>query len=105
MRGTVSESIAQNLLKAGASQVEFLVSYAPIFYPCFSDPEDKPLTAAPYQGMSLEEIGDQVASKLPSIARVRYNSPQNIVTAIDLPESRVCTYCITGRTPFCEGKR
>jgi amidophosphoribosyltransferase len=105
VRGTVSESIAQNLLKAGASQVEFLVSYAPIFYPCFSDPEDKPLTAAPYKGMTLEEIGDLVATKLPSIARVRYNSPRNIVNAIDLPEDKVCTYCITGRTPFCEGKR
>jgi amidophosphoribosyltransferase len=100
VRGTVSESIAQNLLKAGASQVEFLVSYAPIFYPCFSDPEDKPLTAAPYKGMTLEEIGDLVASKLPSIARVRYNSPLNIVNAIDLPENMVCTYCITGRTSF-----
>ena len=105
VRGTVSESIAQNLLKAGASQVEFLVSYAPIFYPCFSDPEDKPLTAAPYKGMTLEEIGDLVATKLPSIARVRYNSPRNIVNAIDLPEDKVCTYCITGRTPFYEGKR
>jgi amidophosphoribosyltransferase len=104
VRGTVSESIAQNLLKAGASQVEFLVSYAPIFYPCFSDPEDKPLTAAPYKGMSLEEIGELVASKLPSITRVRYNSPENIVTAIDLPEGRICTHCITGRTPFHEGK-
>ncbi|MCK4438585.1 hypothetical protein KAV47_05895, partial [Candidatus Bathyarchaeota archaeon] len=50
VRGTVSESVAQNLVKAGAREVEFLVSYAPIFYPCFSDPRDKPLAARPLHG-------------------------------------------------------
>ena len=100
VRGTVSESVAQNLLKAGAAEVEYLVSYAPIYHPCFSDPEDKPLTAAPYRGKSLEEIGDLVACKLPSIRKVRYNSPVNVVRAIDLPEGNLCTHCISGEDPF-----
>jgi amidophosphoribosyltransferase len=100
VRGTVSESVAQNLLKAGAAEVEYLVSYAPIYHPCFSDPEDKPLAAAPYRGKSLEEIGDLVACKLPSIRKVRYNSPENVVRAIGLPESNLCTLCISGKDPF-----
>ena len=100
VRGTVSESVAKSLLKAGAAEVEFLVSYAPIYYPCFSDPPDKPLTAAPYKGKSLEEIGDLVASKLPSINKVRYNSPRNIIDAIGLPSSSLCTMCIDGKNPL-----
>ncbi|EMR73210.1 glutamine phosphoribosylpyrophosphate amidotransferase [Thaumarchaeota archaeon SCGC AB-539-E09] len=100
VRGTVSESVAKNLLKAGATEVEFLVSYAPIYYPCFSDPPDKPLTAAPYKGKSLEEIGDLVASRLPSINKVRYNSPKNIIDAIGLPSSTICTMCIDGKNPL-----
>ena len=60
VRGTVSESIAKNLRQAGATEVDFLVSYAPIFYPCFSDPADKPLAAQPIKGKSLEEIGELV---------------------------------------------
>jgi len=100
VRGTVSESIAKSLIKAGASEVEFLVSYAPIYHPCFSDLPDKPLAAAPHRGRSLKEVGDLVAENLPSINRVRYNSPENVVKSIGLPEEEVCIYCITGRNPF-----
>lgn len=100
VRGTVSESVAQNLLKAGAAKVDYLVSYAPIFHPCFSDPPDKPLAAAAYKGKSLTEIGESVASNLPSINNVRYNSPENIVKAIGLPDGKICTYCISDHNPF-----
>jgi amidophosphoribosyltransferase len=100
VRGTVSESVAQNLVKAGAREVEFLVSYAPIFYPCFSDPQDKPLAARPYRGKSLGEIGDLVSRGLPSINRVRYNDEEHVLEAVGLPRDHVCTYCISGRDPF-----
>ena len=100
VRGTVSESVAQNLVKAGAREVEYLVSYAPIFHPCFSDPPDKPLAAQPYEGKSLEEIGDLVSRGLPSINRVRYNDEEHILAAVGLPREHVCTYCISGRDPF-----
>jgi len=102
VRGTVSESIAQNLLRAGAADVEYLVSYAPILYPCFPDPRDKPLAASPYKDRSLSEIGDLVAANLPSINKVRYNSPENVVKAIGLPENHICTFCIRGKDPFKE---
>jgi amidophosphoribosyltransferase len=100
VRGTVSESIAKNLLRSGAREVEFLVSYAPIFYPCFSDPKDKPLTAAPYKGRELMEIGDLIAEELPSINKVLYNSPENIIQAIGLERENICSYCITKKNPF-----
>ena len=100
VRGTVSESVAQNLVKAGAREVEYLVSYAPIFHPCFSDPPDKPLAARPYEGKSLGEIGDLVSKKLPSINKVRYNDEEHILAAVGLPPERICTYCISGRNPF-----
>jgi amidophosphoribosyltransferase len=100
VRGTVSESVAKNLRKAGATEVDFLVSYAPIFDPCFSDPADKPLAAKPYRGKSIEEIGRLVAEGLPSIDHVLYNTPENVVKSIGLPEGHICTFCITGRDPF-----
>ncbi len=104
VRGTVSESVAKNLIKAGAKGVDYLVSYAPIIHSCFSDPPDKVLAAAPYEGHSLPEIGDLVASNLPSINKVRYNSPENVIRAIGLPEGKLCTYCITGKDPFKKDK-
>ena len=56
VRGTVSESVAKNLRQAGATEVDFLVSYAPIFYPCFSDPADKPLAAQPFKGARASAV-------------------------------------------------
>jgi len=100
VRGTVSESIAKNLRQAGATEVDFLVSYAPIFYPCFSDPLDKPLAAKAFKGKSPEEIGDLVAGNLPSIDNVRYNSEEKILEAVGLPPEHICTFCISGRDPF-----
>jgi amidophosphoribosyltransferase len=101
VRGTVSESVAKNLLKAGAREVDFLVSYAPIFYPCFSDPPDKPLAAQPFKGKSLQEIGALVAENLPSINNVRFNSEETIKNAVGL-DGKICTYCISGLNPFRE---
>ena len=100
VRGTVSESVAKSLRKAGATEVDFLVSYAPIFNPCFSDPADKPLAAKPFRGKSNEEIGRLVAKGLPSIDHVLYNTPENVVEAIGLPLENICTFCITGVDPF-----
>ncbi len=100
VRGTVSESVAKSLRKAGATEVDFLVSYAPIFYPCFSDPADKPLAAKPFKGKSIEDIGRLVAGGLPSIDHVLYNTPENVVESIGLPRGKICTFCITGVDPF-----
>jgi amidophosphoribosyltransferase len=100
VRGTVSESVAKSLRKAGATEVDFLVSYAPIFNPCFNDPKDKSLAAKPFVGKSIEEIGHLIAKELPSIDHVLYNTPENVVEAIGLPGERICTFCITGTDPF-----
>jgi amidophosphoribosyltransferase len=105
VRGTVSESLAKTLLKAGAGWVEFLVSYAPIYYPCMSDPKDKPLAAKEYEGKSITEIGDLVASNLPSIGKVRFNTVPSVVKAIELPEDNLCMLCITGNNPLGEDER
>ncbi|MGD0803168.1 MAG: hypothetical protein ABSA11_03745 [Candidatus Bathyarchaeia archaeon] len=100
VRGTVSESVAKSLRKAGATEVDYLVSYAPIVNPCFSDPADKPLAAKPFKGKSIEEIGRLVAKGLPSIDHILYNTPENVVEAIGLPLEKICTFCITGVNPF-----
>jgi amidophosphoribosyltransferase len=99
VRGTVSESVAKSLRQAGATHVDFLVSYAPIFHPCFSDPKDKPLAAQPFEGKTVRHIGQLVAEGLPSIDEVYYNTPENVLNAVGLVNS-VCIYCSTGKNPF-----
>lgn len=100
VRGTISDAVAQTLLNAGAEKVELLISYAPIFYPCFSDKPDKKLAAKGMEDKNIFEIGDEVAKKLPSIEKVYYNTVDNVVKAIGLPREHLCTRCITGENPF-----
>ncbi|MEM5814676.1 MAG: hypothetical protein QXD77_02575 [Candidatus Aenigmatarchaeota archaeon] len=100
VRGTISDAVAKRLLNAGAKEVNLAISYAPIFEPCFSDEPDKKLAAKPYRGLDVFEIGRKVAEGLPSISNVLYNTVENVVKAVGLPEEWFCTYCITGKNPF-----
>ena len=104
VRGTISEVTAEALKKAGAAYVALLISYAPIYYPCFTDEKKKHLAAKRFQGLDIREIGRRVAKELPSIDDVYYNTPENVIKAIGLPEKDLCTYCITGKNPFENGK-
>jgi len=101
VRGTVSESIAKNLRNAGAEEVDFLVSYGPIVKHCHSEPSTTHLPASDYKGLPIEEIGMGVASHLPSIKRVMYNHPDDVIDATGL-RGKLCTMCMTEENPFDE---
>jgi len=100
VRGSISEGVARTLVKAGAKNVEFAVSYAPIYYPCFEDEPNKKLAATEFKGKDVFESGEGVAKKLPTISRVMYNTPDTVIEAISLSEEDLCTFCITGKNPF-----
>jgi amidophosphoribosyltransferase len=100
VRGTISEEISRIIKDAGAKEVTFAVSYAPIFEPCFEDEPNKILAAAEFKGMNVYEIGKKVAKKLPSIDKVLYNDVDSVVKAIGLPRNHLCTKCISCEDPF-----
>jgi len=102
VRGTISEAIAKNLRNAGAKKVKMAISYGPIFYPCFSDEENKRLATDEYVGdkSDIIEIGKYVAGNLPSVDKVMFNSVENIIKSVGLDEKDLCTYCMTGKNPF-----
>ncbi|MEM7820473.1 MAG: hypothetical protein QW761_02655, partial [Candidatus Aenigmatarchaeota archaeon] len=102
VRGTISEALARTLLNTGAKSVDMLISYAPIFYPCFTDPVDKKLACKGMENLPLDEIERKVAENLKVIKNVYYNSVENVIKAVGLPEESLCTYCITGKNPFSD---
>ncbi|MFH0830073.1 MAG: hypothetical protein V1887_02850 [Candidatus Aenigmatarchaeota archaeon] len=111
VRGTISDATA-HLLKegdaharvikeGGAKYVTWWISYAPIFDPCFSDSKDKELAAKPFQNKAdVRKVGESVAKELEYIDMVYFNTPENVIKAIGLPEDQLCTFCITGKNPF-----
>jgi amidophosphoribosyltransferase len=102
VRGTISDAIANTVKMAGAKEVHWGISYAPIFYPCFCDEANKTLATNGYTGdrNDVFEVGKYVSKKLPSIDGVMFNSVENVIKAIGLPEEDLCTMCITGKNPF-----
>ena len=100
VRGTISEAISKILKEAGAKEVIFAVSYAPIFEPCFDDEPNKKLAAAEFKGMDIYEIGRRVAERLPSIDKVLYNDVDSVVKAVGLSEDHLCRKCISCENPF-----
>lgn len=102
VRGTISEALSAAIKNSGAKKVEIAVSYAPIFYSCFNEPGDKKLAARGQEGRKVTEINEYVARNLPSIDKVYYNTPEDVIKSIGLPSQELCTYCITGKDPFSQ---
>ena len=100
VRGSISEGVARTLLQAGAIDAQIIVSYAPIYHPCFEDEPNKKLAAAEFKGKDVFETGKGVAKKLPTVSKVMYNTVDAIIEAIELSKEHLCTMCITGKNPF-----
>jgi glutamine phosphoribosylpyrophosphate amidotransferase len=54
------------------------------------------------QRLPHDEIEKKVAQDLGTMDHVYYNTVENVIRAIDIPEGHLCTYCITGKNPFDE---
>ena len=100
VRGTSSASIIKTLRSARAKQINMIVTYPPIRYPCYAGidfPSQSELLA--YQQAKGEISKIDLEAK---VARVigadflAYNNTSNLADAIGLPEEELCFTCTTG---------
>jgi amidophosphoribosyltransferase len=95
VRGTTSRQIVKMLFDAGASEVHFLVSSAPVKYPDFygiDTPRQDDLIAAV---KSVEEIREYLGA-----TSLQFLSYAGMIEATGHPESRFCTSFFTGVYPI-----
>lgn len=118
VRGTQLRDNAQTLLGYGAKEVHIRISCPPLIYPCkflnFSTSRtpleliarrviesregshDKNLER--YSDSSTEEYRELVKGieKELTLSSLQFNSVEDLLEAIGLPQERVCTYCFNG---------
>ena len=100
VRGTSSIAIVNSMKKAGAKNVNMVVTFPPISYPCYMGvdfPSRDELLA--YQVAKDEQDPKVVAKNVGAAIGVNefhYNDIDGLAEAIGLPESSLCFACING---------
>jgi amidophosphoribosyltransferase len=100
VRGTSSASIVKTLRSARAKQINMIVTYPPIRYPCYAGidfPSQSELLA--YQQAKGEISKIELEAKVARVIGadfVAYNNTFNLADAIGLPEEELCFTCTTG---------
>lgn len=95
VRGTTSKRIVKMLFEAGAAEVHFLVTSAPIRYPDFygiDTPNQKELIAS---DQTIAQIKDYLG-----VTSLTYLSVDNMIKATGLPRDRLCLASFTGEYPI-----
>lgn len=95
VRGTTSKPLVKMLFDAGAKEVHFMVSSAPVKFPDFygiDTPGQDKLIASQ---MPINEIG-----KFLGATSLTYLTVENMVKATGLPRSRFCLSAFTGEYPL-----
>ncbi len=94
VRGTTSKRLIQNLKKAGAKEVNLLISSPPVKHSCYfgiDTPEREHLVAAV---KSVEEIQEMIGADY-----LGYISEEGLEKAIGL-KKKLCTACFSGDYPI-----
>jgi amidophosphoribosyltransferase len=100
VRGTSSASIIKTLRSARAKQINMIVTYPPIRYPCYAGidfPSQSELLA--YQQAKGEISKIDLEAKVARVIGadfVAYNNTFSLADAIGLPEEELCFTCTTG---------
>lgn len=95
VRGNTQRAIVQMLRDAGATEVHVRISSPPVQWPCFYGidfPTREELAAV---GHTLDEVRQQIGAD--SLGHI---SPEGMITATGIAESRLCTACFSGTYPI-----
>jgi amidophosphoribosyltransferase len=95
VRGTTSRKLVENLFKAGAKEVHFLISSPPVRFPDFygiDTPKQSDLIAS---HKTVEEIREYLGA-----TSLHYLSLDGLIKSIGLPKENLCTSFFTGEYPI-----
>ncbi len=95
VRGTTSRKLVDNLFKAGAKEVHFLISSPPVRFPDFygiDTPKQSDLIAS---HKTVEEIREYLGA-----TSLHYLTLDGLIKSIGLPKENLCTSFFTGEYPI-----
>jgi amidophosphoribosyltransferase len=100
VRGDTTKINVAKLKNAGATRVDVYVTFPQIRNPCFYG-----VDMSTYGELLGAKMNAQEISKWMEADTVNYQNVEGLVRAIGLPESALCTACVTGKYPTREAQR
>ena len=97
VRGTTSQRIIAMIRSCGAQEIHVRISSPPVCFPCYygiDTPSRVELAAA---RMDIKELQKKIGAD-----SLQYITEEDLITAIGLPKSELCTACFTGE--YMEGE-
>ncbi len=100
VRGNSSKRSIAMFKRAGAKEIHYRLSFPPIIDPCYFgiDMATKKELIAAGLGSQLEI--EKALAEYFEIDSVGYNSVEDLVSAIGLPQEMLCLGCVGGRYPY-----
>ncbi len=97
VRGTTSQRIIAMIRSCGAQEIHVRISSPPVCFPCYYgiDPPSRVELAA--ARMDIKELQKKIGAD-----SLQYITEEDLITAIGLPKSELCTACFTGE--YMEGE-
>jgi amidophosphoribosyltransferase len=99
VRGNSSKSIVRILRSAGARQINMIVTYPPIRFPCYAGidfPSQEELLAFKYSRNESAVEAAASISKVVGADYVAYNTTTNLARAIGISKRELCFTCSSG---------
>jgi len=95
VRGTTMKKLIKQLRDAGAAEVHVRISCPPILNPCFYGIDMQTSDQFIARRFRVEEIRGEIGAD-----SLVYNSIEDLVDAIGLPQDKLCMACLNGEYPL-----
>ncbi|MDD7649891.1 amidophosphoribosyltransferase [Cloacibacillus porcorum] len=92
VRGTTAERIVSMIRNCGAAEVHLRIASPPVLHPCRYGIDTRKEETLAAVRMTLDELCKKVGAD-----SLDYLTEEDLVTAIGLPEDKLCTACFTGK--------
>lgn len=94
VRGNTQRALVRMLREAGAAEIHVRISSPPVEWPCYFGIDFATRAELIASGLNVDEICQSIGANT-----LGFISPEGMIAATTIPESKLCTACFSGKYP------
>lgn len=95
VRGNTQRALVRMLREAGAAEIHVRISSPPVEWPCYFGIDFATRAELIASGLNVDEICQSIGADT-----LGFISPEGMIAATTIPESKLCTACFSGKYPI-----
>lgn len=95
VRGNTQRALVRMLREAGAAEIHVRISSPPVEWPCYFGIDFATRAELIASGLNVDEICQSIGANT-----LGFISPEGMIAATTIPESKLCTACFSGKYPI-----